>query len=105
MFSKLDLLESIKARLGYPVIDLAITDDMIMKQIDFAIKRIVPYLNNMEFITVNSKTVKFEDNHLMMIVISILIKQLIKVFILLEIIVNSLIVPYGIIGVTPYSKI
>ena len=31
MFSKLDLLESIKARLGYPVIDLAITDDMIMK--------------------------------------------------------------------------
>ena len=63
MFSKLDLLESIKARLGYPVIDLAITDDMIMKQIDFAIKRIVPYLNNMEFITVNSKTVKFEDKH------------------------------------------
>lgn len=63
MFSKLDLLESIKIRLGYPVIDLAITDDMIMKQIDFAIKRIVPYLNNMEFITVNSKTVKFEDKH------------------------------------------
>ena len=46
MFSKLDLLESIKARLGYPVIDLAITDDMIMKQIDFAIKRIVPYLRS-----------------------------------------------------------
>lgn len=63
MFSKLDLLESIKIRLGYPVIDLAITDDMIMKQIDFAIKRIVPYLNNVEFITVNSKTVKFEDKH------------------------------------------
>lgn len=60
MFNKSALLENVKIRLGYPVIDLAITDEMICKQIDFAINKIIPYLNNMEVLTVYGKTIKFE---------------------------------------------
>lgn len=60
MLSKLDLLDNVKIRLGYPVIDLAITDEMILKQIDFAIKKVIPYLNNIEVITVYNKTTKFD---------------------------------------------
>ena len=59
MFNKSQILETVKTRLGYPVIDLAITDDMILKQIDFAITKIVPYLNNIEILTVSGKVVKF----------------------------------------------
>jgi len=62
MFNRLALLENIKIRLGYPVIDLAVTDEMISKQIDFAIKKIIPYLNNIEVITVHGKTIKFEHD-------------------------------------------
>lgn len=62
MFNRLALLENVKIRLGYPVIDLAITDEMISKQIDFAINKIIPYLNNMEVLTVYGKTVKFEHH-------------------------------------------
>lgn len=62
MFNKLALLDNVKTRLGYPVVDIAMTDDMISKQIDFAIHKVIPYLNNMELITVYSKTVKFEHD-------------------------------------------
>ena len=62
MFNKLALLENVKIRLGYPVIDIAMTDDMISKQIDFAIHRVIPYLNNIELITTYSKVVKFEHD-------------------------------------------
>lgn len=64
MLNRLDLLDSIKSRLGYPVVDLAITDDMIYKQIDFAVQKIVPYLNNIEIITVYDRTTTFNDKHL-----------------------------------------
>lgn len=64
MFNRLELLDSIKSRLGYPVVDLAITDEMIYKQIDLAVRKIVPYLNNIEIITVYGKTATFEDRHL-----------------------------------------
>lgn len=60
MFNKSAILDNVKIRLGFPVVDLAITDEMISKQIDFAISKIIPYLNNMEVITVYGKTVKFE---------------------------------------------
>jgi uncharacterized protein YtpQ (UPF0354 family) len=60
MFNKSAILDNVKTRLGSPVVDLAITDEMISKQIDFAINKIIPYLNNMEVITVYGKTVKFE---------------------------------------------
>lgn len=63
MFNRLDLLEDVKIRLGYPVVDLAITDDMISKQIEFAIKKITPYLNNMDVITVYDKVTKFTHAH------------------------------------------
>lgn len=64
MLNKLDILNTVKLTLGYPVVDLAITDEMILKHIDCAISKIVPFLNNVELITVTSKIVKFEDKHI-----------------------------------------
>ena len=60
MLNRSKILEYTKTRLGYPVVDLAITDDMISKQIDFAINKIIPYLNNIEVLTVYGKVVKFQ---------------------------------------------
>ena len=60
MLNRAKILEYTKTRLGYPVVDLAITDDMISKQIDFAINKIIPYLNNIEVLTVYGKVVKFQ---------------------------------------------
>ena len=60
MLNRAKILEDVKIRLGYPVIDLAITDDMISRQIDFAINKIIPYLNNIEVLTVYGKVVKFQ---------------------------------------------
>lgn len=60
MLNREKILEYTKTRLGYPVVDLAITDDMISKQIDFAINKIIPYLNNIEVLTVYGKVVKFQ---------------------------------------------
>lgn len=62
MLNKAKLLEDVKTRLGWPVIDLAVTDDIISKQIDTAINKVVPYLNNIEVLTVYGKTVKFEHH-------------------------------------------
>lgn len=60
MFNKSKILEDVKTRLGYPVIDLAITDDMISRQIDSAVNKVIPYLNNIEVLTVSNKVVKFQ---------------------------------------------
>ena len=60
MLNRAKILEYTKTRLGYPVVDLAITDDMISKQIDFAINKIIQYLNNIEVLTVYGKVVKFQ---------------------------------------------
>ena len=68
MLDKASLLEDVKIRLGHPVINLAITDEMILKQIEFAIKKVIPYLNNIEVITVTSSTTKFKDKHLYAVV-------------------------------------
>lgn len=62
MLNRLQLLDAVKTRLGYPVIDIAMTDEMIYKQIDFAINKIVPYLNNIEVITTYEKVVKFDHD-------------------------------------------
>ena len=64
MLNRLQLLDAVKTRLGYPVVDIAMTDDMINKQIDFAILKIVPYLNNIEDITTYEKVVKFDHNQI-----------------------------------------
>jgi hypothetical protein len=60
MLNRAKIIEDVKIRLGYPVIDLAITDDMISRQVDFAIDKIIPYLNNIEVLTVYGKVVKFQ---------------------------------------------
>lgn len=62
MFNKTKIVDDVKTRLGYPVIDLAITDDMILKQINVALNRIVPYLNNIETFTVYDKIIDFTHN-------------------------------------------
>ena len=64
MLNRCDIIETVKMRLGYPVIDLAITDEMIQKQLQFAIKKIVPYLNNMEFITTYSSVTEFDHGRM-----------------------------------------
>ena len=61
MFNKAQILDTVKTRLGYPVIDLAMTDEMLMKQIDFAVAKVIPYLNNVEILTVNTQTDKFNN--------------------------------------------
>lgn len=68
MLNRCFILDTVKTRLGYPVIDLAITDEMIDKQITNAINHVVPYLNNMELITTYSPTVKFEHNRIFAVV-------------------------------------
>jgi len=68
MLNKCFILDTVKTRLGYPVIDLAITDEMIDKQITNAINHVVPYLNNMELITTYSPTVKFEHNRIFAVI-------------------------------------
>ena len=68
MLNRCDILETVKIRLGYPVVDLAITDEMINKQISTAIRKVVPYLNNMEFITTYTKTVQFEHGRIFAVV-------------------------------------
>lgn len=68
MFNRLEVLENVKIRLGYPVIDLAITDEMIDKQICFAIKKISPFLNNVEFITTYNNVVTFDHNRVLAVI-------------------------------------
>jgi hypothetical protein len=64
MLNRCDIIETVKTRLGYPVIDLAITDEMIQRQLQFAIKKIVPYLNNMELITTYSSVTEFDHGRM-----------------------------------------
>lgn len=68
MLNRCFILDTVKTRLGYPVIDLAITDEMVDKQITNAINHVVPYLNNMELITTYSPTVTFEHNRIFAVV-------------------------------------
>lgn len=64
MLDRLDVIDVVKTRLGWPVVDLAITDDMIDKQITLAVKKVVPYLNNMEVIHLNSRVTEFEHGRI-----------------------------------------
>ena len=38
-------INEIKTRLGYPVVNIEITDDVISQQCDIAIRKVAPYLN------------------------------------------------------------
>lgn len=53
-------LNYIKTSLGYPVVNVYMNDDMIQQQISFALRKVLPYVNAVEFIEVGRKT-EFTD--------------------------------------------
>lgn len=61
MLDRMTWVNDIKTSLGYPVVNLAMTDDMIEVCINKAINTIVPYLNNVEVFEVPTKTTTFTD--------------------------------------------
>ena len=60
MLDRASWLTYIKTSLGYPVVNVYMTDEMIQQQITFAIKKVIPYVNAVEFIQVGRVT-KFTD--------------------------------------------
>lgn len=61
MLDRATWISDIKTRMGYPVVNLAIKDEMINQQCEAAIRKVVPYLNSVDVFTVSSSTVKFKD--------------------------------------------
>lgn len=51
----------IKTNLGFPVVNVYMTDEMIQQQISFAIRKVVPYVNAVEFLEVRDRVTKFTD--------------------------------------------
>ena len=60
MLDRASWLTYIKTSLGYPVVNVYMTDEMIEQQITFAIRKVLPYVNAVEFIEVGRKT-EFTD--------------------------------------------
>lgn len=54
-------INEIKTRLGYPVVNIEITDDVISQQCDIAIRKVAPYLNSIDVFTVYSNKTTFTD--------------------------------------------
>ena len=44
MLDRASWLTYIKTSLGYPVVNVYMTDEMIQQQITFAIKKVIPYV-------------------------------------------------------------
>lgn len=61
MMNRAEWVDEIKTMLGYPIVDIEITDDMIEKQITKAIKKVIPYLNSVEIFETSTKVTKFTD--------------------------------------------
>ena len=61
MLDRAAWISDIKTRMGYPVVHLAITDDMINQQCDGAIRNAAPYLISVDVFTVSFSIVKFTD--------------------------------------------
>lgn len=61
MLDRATWINDIKTRMGYPVVNVAMTDAMISQQCDAAIRKAAPYLNSVDVFTVSSSTVKFTD--------------------------------------------
>lgn len=61
MLDRAEWLDNIKTRLGYPILHLAISDEMIDKQITYAIKKVVPYFNSTEVFTIFDRVTEFKD--------------------------------------------
>lgn len=60
MLDRASWLNYIKTALGFPVVNVYMTDDMIDQQITMAIRKVAPYVNAVEFIEVGRKT-RFTD--------------------------------------------
>ena len=61
LLDKASWVDDVKTRLGYPVLSLSITDEMIGKQVDYSLKKILPYLNSVEIFEVRGKRIEFTD--------------------------------------------
>lgn len=61
MLDRASWLMYIKTSLGYPVVNVYMTDEMIQQQITFAIKKVIPYVNAVEVFEVPGKVTKFTD--------------------------------------------
>ena len=60
MLDRASWLNYIKTSLGYPVVNIYMTDEMIEQQITFSIRKVLPWVNAVEFIEVGRKT-EFTD--------------------------------------------
>lgn len=60
MLDRANWLNYIKTTLGFPVVNIYMTDDMIEQQISFTLRKVLPYVNAVEFIEVGKKT-EFTD--------------------------------------------
>lgn len=54
-------INEIKTWLGYLVVNIEITDDVISQQCDIAIRKVAPYLNSIDVFTVSSNKTTFTD--------------------------------------------
>ena len=60
MLDRANWLNYIKTSLGYPVVNVYMTDEMIEQQISFSLHKVLPWVNAVEFIEVGRKT-EFTD--------------------------------------------
>lgn len=61
MLDRASWMSYIKSSLGFPVVNIYMTDEMIQQQINFAIMKVIPYVNAVEFIEVPTRVTKFTD--------------------------------------------
>lgn len=56
MLDRASWLNYIKTSLGYPIVNIYMTDEMIEQQISFALRKVLPWVNAVEFLEVGKKT-------------------------------------------------
>lgn len=61
MLDRASWVDDIKMRMGFPVVNLAITDEMILRQVELSIRKALPYINSREVFEVSSKVSTFTD--------------------------------------------
>lgn len=61
MLDEASWISYIKTSLGFPIVNIYSTDEMIEQQIKFSIQKIIPYVNSVEFLEVSSRVTKFTD--------------------------------------------
>lgn len=68
MLNMTEWLDYIKTSLGHPVVKIFSTDDMLMKHINTAIKKVTPYCNCVDIFTVHSKVTEVKDRKMYAII-------------------------------------